>query len=162
MTIEQLARSIPIVTGGLRWTEDFGNGSVDMLQVLAPTLGQPDYIRITSENLEPTLIIAKFVQDAAYRICGRWVDRDRNAPLAERSLVRHEDWSSLAEADVKANLRMLHLRFYARTIGADTELTDLYDLFVNASTTAPQGRGAEDGWTAVCIAMMTDPEFILY
>ncbi len=162
MTIEQLARSIPIVTGGLRWTEDFGNGPTDMLEVLAPTLGQPDYIRITSENLEPTLIIAKFVQDAAYRICGRWVDRDRNAPLAERTLVRHENWTSLGEVDAKANLRMLNLRFYARTIGNDAELTDLYDLFVNASSTAPAGRGAQDGWTAVCIAMMTDPEFILY
>lgn len=164
MSIEQLARSIPTVTGGIRWTEDFGAGPADMLEVLAPTLGAPDYIRVTSENLEPTLIIAKFVQDAAFRICGRWVDRDRAAPLADRTLVRHEDWQSVDPALVKANLRRLQLRFYARKVAPDDEapIADLYELFTNASSTAPAGRGAQDGWTAVCIAMMTDPEFILY
>ncbi|MGK0361234.1 MAG: hypothetical protein ACI9U2_003552 [Bradymonadia bacterium] len=164
MTIAQLARSIPVVTEGIRWTEDLGNGPADMLQVLAPTLGAPDYLRITEENLEPTLIIAKFVQDAAFRICGRWAERDRGLDVADRSLVQHADWESLDEAEVKANLRALHLRFYAQAIAADDDvpIADLFSLFTDASSTARAGEAARDGWTAICIAMMTDPEFILY
>lgn len=164
MTIEQLARSIPVITDGLRWTEDFGAGEVDMLEVLSGTLGAPDYLRITEENLEPTLIIAKFLQDASQRICLRWVDRDRAQPAADRSLVTHEDWASTDEARVRENLRRLQLRFYARHIAdaADPGLDPLYRLFVDASSTAPPDRAARDGWLAVCIAMMTDPEFVLY
>ena len=135
-----------------------------MLQVLAPTLGAPDYLRVTEENLEPTLIIAKFVQDASFRICGQWAERDRGLDVADRSLVRHADWESLDEADVKANLRALHLRFYAQAVAADDDaaIADLFSLFTDASTTARVGEAARDGWTAICIAMMTDPEFILY
>lgn len=164
MTIEQLARSIPIVTDGLSWTEDFGQGPVNMLDVLAPTLGSPDYLRVTEENLEPTLIIAKFLQDASQRICLRWVERDGNQPVDARSLVTHEDWASTDEALVRENLRRLQLRFYARQIEAadDPALDPLYQLFVDASSTAPPARAARDGWLAVCIAMMTDPEFVLY
>lgn len=164
MTIAQLARSIPVVTNGISWTEDFGNGPVDMLQVLAPTLGAPDYLRVTEENLEPTLIIAKFVQDSAFRICGQWAERDRAAAADARTLVQHAEWDSLDEADVKANLRALQLRFYAHRVaeGDDAPIADLYALFADASSTAREGQAAQDGWTAVCIAMMTDPEFILY
>ncbi|MCA9538842.1 MAG: hypothetical protein KC620_08135 [Myxococcales bacterium] len=164
LTIEQLANSIPIITDGLRWTEDFGNGPVDMLMVLSPTLGAPDYLRVTEENLEPTLIIAKFLQDASQRICLRWVERDARLAASDRSLVQSEDWASTDPARVRENLRRLQLRFYARHLESaeDEALDPLYDLFVNASSTAPADRAARDGWLAVCIAMMTDPEFILY
>ena len=78
--------------------------------------------------------------------------------------MRDGDWDSLDEAHAKASLRALQLRFYARQVADDDDapIADLYELFENASSTAPAGRGALDGWTAVCIAMMTDPEFILY
>lgn len=162
MTIEQLARSIPIVTEGLRWTDDFGDGEVDLLALLAATLGAPDYVNVTDENLEPTLIIAKFMQDASNAICGRWVARDQGA--ATRSLVQHEGaWSARDEADVRVAIQRLQLRFYARQVALDSTRVDrLHTLFVNASSTAQAGRETADGWLAVCIALMTDPEFILY
>lgn len=164
MTIDQLARSIPIITDGIRWTEDFGNGPVDMMTILAPTMGAPDYRNITVENLEPTLIIAKFMRDASNRICTEWVARDQEQAVGERSLVRHAEWDSLDEAEVKATIKALQFRFFARQIPADddTPIAALYDLFRNASSTAIEGREAADGWTAICIALMTDPEFVLY
>ncbi len=162
MTIEQLARSIPVVTGGLRWTEDFGQGPVDMLEVLAPTLGAPDYLLVTEENLEPSIIVAKFLQDASHRICVRWIAEDRQKPQGERTFVRHADWESRDPADVDATLRALKLRFFARKVTDDESIRPLRELFVNASSTAAPGNGARDGWLAVCIALMTDPEFILY
>ena len=164
MTIAQLAASIPVVTGGIRWEEDFGQGPQDMLGALSATLGVPDYVRVTEENLEPSIIIAKFMSDAAQRVCTAWIARDRQQPPADRTLVRHADWSSLAEADVKATLRSLQLRFFSRYVPADDDgpIADLYELFGAASSGAPTGQEAYDGWLAVCLAMMTDPEFVIY
>ena len=167
MTVDQLRRSIEIITGGLVWEEDFGDGPTDMLEVLAPTIGAPDYLLVTEENLEPSLIIAKFLHDASHRLCVRWVENESAAPPERRTLVRHAAaFESREEADIKAGLRALQLRFFARYLpedGAeDGPISALYGLFLNASSTSAPGREAKDGWLAVCIAHMTDPELLLY
>lgn len=164
LTIEQLARSIPIITGGITWTEDFGQGPVDLLALLSPTLGAPDYRLVVSENLEPSLVIAKFMQDASQRICAKWVTRDRALPTDQRTLIVHDDWSSTAALDVKRSLRALLLRFFARRVAPtdDAPIADLYALFTESAASAPAGQGADDGWLGVCIALMTDPELLLY
>jgi len=168
MTVETLRRSIPVITNGINWEEDFGDGNqTDVLEALSATLGAPDYLLVTEENLEPSLIIAKFMQDASNRICPRWVERDRGEAAASRSLVAHAGaWDSRAEADVKVALRALRLRFFGHRLPADGSqdavLTDLLDLFNTASATSAPGREAQDGWLAVCIALMTDPEMVLY
>lgn len=168
MTVETLARSIPVITGGLRWTEDFGGGvETDVLEALAPTLGAPDYLRVTEENLEPSLILAKFLNDAAQRLCVRWVERDEAAAAADRTLVVHPgDWAARDPAAVGAALRALQLRFFGRRVpegaAGDAALEPLRALFQDASSTAAPGREARDGWLAVCIAHMTDPELVIY
>lgn len=167
MRVEQIRRSLETITGGLRWEEDFGQGPTDMLRILGPTMGEPDYLLVTEENLEPSLIIAKFMQDASHRVCTRWLDRDAAADAGERTFVHHaEAWTSTAAADVDASLRGLMLRFFARYLppdgSGDAAIADLRELFVNASSTATAGSEARDGWLAVCIALMTDPEFVVY
>ncbi len=164
MTVEQLMASIPIVTGGLAWEEDFGAGPQNMLEQLAPTLGAPDYVLVTEENLEPSMIIAKFMADASNRVCAKWVQRDRAADPGERTLITHDDWSSLDQADVKTSLRRLMLRFFSRYVSEDDDaaVAPLYGLFVAASSGAPAGKAADDGWLAVCMGLMNDPEFVLY
>lgn len=164
MTVDQLAASLPVITHGLDWSEDFGAGPQDMLQALAATLGAPDYVLVVEENLEASLIIAKFMQDAANRVCAKWMVRDRELPEAERTLIAHADWDSLDEADVKHSLRKLELRFFSRWVADDDDaaIADLYELFVAASSAAPAGKEADDGWLGVCMAMMTDPEMVLY
>jgi hypothetical protein len=160
-----LNRSLPIVTDGLSWTEDFGEGEVNLFEVLASTLGVPDYLLVTEENLEPSLIVTKFLQDAAQRICVRWVERDKTLPLEQRTLVTHVEWASLSEVDVKTSLRTLHLRFFARYIPPgedDAKVQAHYDLFQAASGAAPAGAEASDGWTAICLALMNEPEFMMY
>jgi hypothetical protein len=164
MTIEQLARSIPVITGGIAWVEDFGQGPVDILAILSGTLGAPDYRLVVSENLEPSLVIAKFMQDASQRICAQWVTRDRALAAGQRTLTVHDDWASTAEVDVKRSLRALELRFFARRVADsdDAPIADLYELFTESAAAAPAGKAADDGWLGVCIALMTDPEFVLY
>ena len=164
MTVSQLVASVPVITGGLRWTENFGQGDLDMLEVLAPTLGVPDYLLVTEENLEASMIIAKFLQDMAHRLCLAWVAQDRAAAPSERTLVQHADWDSVDAAAVRANLRQLQLRFFSRFVPEhdDGSVEALYGLFAAASAGAPAGAEARDGWLAVCIAMMTDPEMVIY
>jgi hypothetical protein len=164
MTIDQLARSIPIITGGIRWVEDFGDGPLDLLQLLAPTLGAPDYSLVTEENQEPSLIIAKFMADAAARICSRWVDQDQAAAMANRTLVTHEDWETTDPTLVQTNLRRLILRMHGRYVAPDDDagIADQYQLFEAASGSAPTGLEAHDGWLAICLGLMTDPEILVY
>jgi len=167
MQIAQLRRSIEVVTGGLTWEEDFGNGPVRMLDALGPTMGEPDYLLVTEENLEPSLIVAKFMQDASQRICTKWVAAETGKPAAERTLVRHGGAFDSREADlIKTALRTLQLRFFARFVSegaaGEAALAPLYELFETAASTSVPGREVRDGWLAVCIALMSDPEFVVY
>jgi hypothetical protein len=167
MRIEQIKRSIEVVTGGLTWEEDFGNGPTRMLDALGPTMGEPDYLLVTEENMEPSLIVAKFMQDASHRICTKWVAAEVERPAAERTLVRHGGaFDSRAAADVKTALRTLNLRFFAHYLPEDgtkdAEMAPLVELFDTAANTSVPGREARDGWLAVCIALMTDPEMVVY
>jgi hypothetical protein len=164
VSVEQLQRSIPIVTGGLIWEEDFGDGTMDMLELLKPTLGAPDYLIVTEEILEPSLIVAKFMLDAAQRICPRWIMGDKEASMEERTLVFSADWHSLDPEDIQTNLRRLQLRFYGRHVPSTDESANeaLFQLFNDATKGASGETAAERGWLAVCIAMFTSPDFILY
>jgi hypothetical protein len=174
LTIAQLARSIEVVTGGLRWIEDLGQGPVDMLELLAPTLGAPDYRGVTHENLEPSLLLSKFVQDGAQRVCEAWVARDRDPALSAHTLVElstsSEGWVSREPRHVKANLERLLLVFFAYSaqgsLPGDPEVDDprvsaLYELFELVSAASPSDPTG-DAWLAVCLALMTDPEFVMY
>jgi hypothetical protein len=167
MQVAQLRRSIEVVTGGLTWEEDFGNGPVRMLDALGPTMGEPDYLLVTEENLEPSLIVAKFVQDASQRVCTKWVAAETGKAAADRTLVRHDGaFDSRDAAEVRTALRTLQLRFFARFVPEDeageAALAPLYELFETAASTSVPGREARDGWLAVCIALMSDPEFVVY
>jgi len=65
MHVDQLQASIERVTGGIRWTD----GDDDLLEELAGTLGRPDYLEVTHEDLEPGLVFQKFLDDAAIAVC---------------------------------------------------------------------------------------------
>ena len=54
MNLDQLAATISRTTGGLAWTEGTGANQTDLLTELAPTLGKPDYVQITQEDLSPS------------------------------------------------------------------------------------------------------------
>ena len=167
VSVEQLLRMLPQVTGGIRWVEDFGQGPVDILELLAPSLGAPDYRGVTHELLEPNLLMSKFLSDGAQRVCHTWVQQDRSALGAERTLVKPYQeglaWDDRSTAQVRYNLKRLLLRFFAFTVTQDDHprlqaLEELFNTVVATSPTDPSG----DAWFAVCLALMTDPEFTLY
>jgi hypothetical protein len=156
ITIEQLRRTLPIVLGNdlqgqpVTWKVGSKNG----LEAHADTLGEADYLDSTEDNLEPSPLYLKLIDDAARDVCTRALTADaaRSDP-ATRSLLRHPD-------DIDRNLRYLVLRFHGvRIDDADSAaLAPLRKLFDQATAAAE----AKQGWHVVCVALLTAPEFHLY
>lgn len=151
--------------------------NADMLDILATTLGQPDYNLFTSETLDPSATFAKLVGDAARKACRDGVDLDLTRPRNMRLLLRYAtetDTAAMGEPAIRRNLQYLALRFWARQVPVnDPTLDALFGLFRTASTageeTSPFNATLRyapatttDGWRAVCIALATDPQFLTY
>ncbi len=176
-----------IAAVGVSWTQPRRYNSVesptgviddpasDMLEVLARTLGEPDYDQFTAEAIDPNTTFSKLVGDAARKSCRDGITADIARPAAQRFLLRYvteRDTAAANETAVRRNLQYLLLRFWSRTVTpTDAMLTPLVRLFTTASTAPVQGNPAmggfaagtpADGWRAVCIALVTDNQFLTY
>jgi hypothetical protein len=167
---------------GVSWTDtrmvasaevpggSYRDENADMLRALAATLGQPDYQNSTAEALDPSPTFSKLVGDAARKACRDGLAADLARPSASRILLRHANERDTAmgnDAAVRANLAYLTLRFWARSLRpSDPELEPLLRLFTQASTAPAEGMSPAgtpaDGWRAVCIALVTDNQFLTY
>ncbi len=167
LTIDMLAASIPVVAGRdaegrpIRWTLRIGNRQVDALDALSTTLGKPDFIEVTEENTDPSALYLKFMGDMAVNVCTKILDADESRTNPEeRVLVR---FASLDEtgrsATIDENLRYLKLRFLGERVAPDDEeaIAHLRDVFETASRSS-----SREGWLAVCVALLSAPEFHLY
>lgn len=146
----------------------------DMIEVLAATLGRPDYLASTTESIDAAITFAKLANDAARSACRASVSADLPAREGRRILhfVGPTDTLASAPDDVRKNLAYLALRFWGRSMRPDDPgLVPLMRLFEVASTAkaSQDASGAvraaatpSDGWRAVCIAMATDPQFLTY
>jgi hypothetical protein len=125
----QLTRSVAALMG-TTWIEDGFN----VLGVLSSTLGDPDYQEITTENLDPSPLYVKFMEDMANNVCA-------NAPAAIL-----EPKPTHAE-----NVSALKLKLHGEYLPpGDPSLKPLLDLYDKA------------GVRAVCVALLAAPEFFLY
>ena len=87
-----------------------------------------------------------------------------------RVLLRDTTLESIEPADVQANLRYLHLRFFGERprAGEDPTIDALENLFFTAHDEAVANGDQVaktpvlEGWRVVCIAMMKSPEFHIY
>jgi hypothetical protein len=167
---------------GLTWMESrriasaevpggaYTDPNADMLVQVAATLGQPNYLTSTSEAVDPNPTFSKLVGDAARKACRDGITMDLARAPGERILLRHateRDTFASNPDGVRRNLSYLALRFWARQVApGDAGLAGLQRLFELASTlpgegSLPAGTPA-DGWRAVCIALVTDNQFLTY
>jgi len=185
LNVEQLRASLLAATG-FTWVASrrvsdpdsptgFSNlPDADMLEAFAATLGRPDYVTSTSESIEPAVTFSKLANDAARVPCRTAIKADLEAKTPAR-IMRHataQDTRASNEAAVRKNLSWLALKFWGRRIAPDdAQLAPLLTLFEKASTapastddngTKRAAATPADGWRAVCIAMATDPQFLLY
>jgi hypothetical protein len=172
MNIDQLEAAIMQVSGGIGWTEQRGRDEVNLFESLSSTLGKPDYAEITDEELEPTVLFQKFLNDAARSVCVKMLAADL-AALAVTENGEETAWSprllvhvspdqtmTTHPDDIKANMQVLMQRFHGRRLSADASgLAHWHWLFRSASfvTETPT-----EAWLGVCVALFTHPDFYTY
>ncbi len=154
ISVEQLRRSIPQLFDGITWTIRVGRNDLDAFDALSRTLGEPDYITVTSENRDASPLFAKYMDDMAGDVCGKAIARDRAGAPGDRPLVMVKD-------DVDANLRYLRLALHGIWVPADSTegLADLHQLYDDVFTETGDSGSA---WYGVCVAMLTAPELMAY
>ncbi len=163
MDIEQLDASIQRVTGGIAWTES-GAGSDNLFEEMSVTLGVPNYIDSTQEDLSVSLLFEKFLGDAARSVCSELVIREQTAASEERVLLVHVGPEATPADDpetIAVNLRYLLLRYHGQDLSeGDPRVTPWTWLF--ESSFHVSGGDTMAAWQAVCVALITHPDFYSY
>jgi hypothetical protein len=172
MNLEQLDCAIQQVSGGLMWSERRNNNDVNLFESLSSTLGKPDFIEQTHEDLTPSSLFIKFLDDAARQVCGKRIDLDLEAIANPQNGVSDPQvtlWGTLApdetqQADAEAvnqQIRALVLRFHSHDLpqGESPRLAYWRWLFETASLV---DHNTISGWRALCIGLITHPDFYSY
>ncbi|MDY7227094.1 hypothetical protein [Hyalangium rubrum] len=160
ITVAQLKTSIE-KTVGRPWTQ---------LDNLAASLGRADYANIVTENTEPNLVFAKFLEDGAREVClaqaaAEMSVADPNARVLSRTLPvvsgTAGNLTQLTDAQKSELLVYLSTRFWGAPLHGD-ELTKWQAFFTQAAARSETIRKRDHAFAAVCIAMMTDSRFLTY
>ena len=177
MDIDQVDQSIREISGGIGWerysTRSTGEYYVSerYFDTFNDTLGVPDYINSSAEDLTVTLLFEKFLDDAARDVCRRMTNREagegRPYDGEPSGIFDPVDVSSTENTptQISTTLANLLLRFHGRHLAPDDPrldpLRDLYGRLESAVAEAetPVTRRA---WEAVCITLMTHPDFYTY
>lgn len=169
LSVKQLRASLPVVLGGDTWKIGTANG----FDARSVTLGEPDYISVVDENLEPSPLYLKFMSDMARDACNRAMAADAaQSVMASRAIQKFvglTDTVASNKAGVDANLRYLRLAFHGIKVSPTDELPisslrTLFDDSVKAAkgtATLTQAHVTE-GWRTVCVSLLTAPEYHLY
>lgn len=157
LTVAQLDQSITVAVGR-RWT---GIDSV------AASLGKADFAMTVTESTEPNLVFAKFLEDGARAVCVAQAQADLAATTAANRVLARDlpdsltNLNNLTQAQIKQNLGYLSLRFWGEPLQG-AELDSWATLFTQLASRA-QGIGKRDqAFSAICIALITDPRFMTY
>lgn len=157
MNVDQLDAAFRRTSGGIGWTEQRGNNTINLFEELSATLGKPDYIQITSESLEPSALFQKFLDDAGRKVCAEIVERDRRSPA---DAVLLPDAGPDGEVDIDGHLRHLVLRWHGRDLALDSP--DLMHWRWLYDSVDFVGKDDATAWEAVCATLYTHPDFYSY
>jgi len=171
LNLDQLDRAIE-QSVGLPWTELSRGEQVRSLTVLSDTLGKPDYIRQTVEDLSPSALFLKFLDDSARTVCSLRVELDLTglSEGGEPLSWSDEDWGALwgegqlgalDSADLDERLRALSLRFHGLRLpaGDHPRLAYWRWLYETVSFVSDEPHMP---WVALCVAMLNHPDFYSY
>ena len=154
MKLDQLDAAFTRSSGGITWTERRGGRDANQFVELSATLGKPDFIQVTTENLEASTLFQKFLDDAARSVCAKMILRDRSGE-AEAILLT----ADAMDDTIRSNLRSLVYRFHNRNLEPDSpDLEQWVWLFDSVRFV----RDVDAGWNAVCVALFNHPDFYTY
>jgi hypothetical protein len=175
ISVAQLRGAFPVILGTdvngkpITWM----SGTTPALDKMADVLGEADYAFVTQDNRDPSALYLKFMDDAARDVCDRALKADAARPSAtDRVLLRYvgpTDTVTTNAAGVDQNLGYLTLRFHGIKVkdGDAARLAPLRKVFSDSVTAAAAGQSVTaadvtEGWRAVCVGLVTAPEFHLY
>ena len=162
MNLDQLDASMRLLMGGLQWSEVRGGVEVNLFEVFAETLGKPDFIESTDEDLSPSSLFLKFLNDAANQLCQARIEADLSAEGEPRLLIlagADETIQSAPEA-IEENLSALLLRFHGHALSPEDPLFRHWRwLYESAEFVSGTPLVA---WRSVCVALFTHPDFYSY
>ncbi len=135
-----------------------------LFEEYAGAMGQADFAEITEEGRELSVTFDKFVHDAALYSCNAAVEAD----LAGGSAGTVLRWLDVSERDseiIRRNLDYLMLRFLGQQMGEGDD--PRVEPWMNLLTATPDSGEIDDAlmqerWTAVCIGLVTHPDFVTY
>jgi hypothetical protein len=166
MTVRQLDLAIRDATGGIGW-DDADDNSGSSFHQLAPTLGVPDYFRRVQLDLTPGMTFQKFLSDGANSVCATLINTENQLPADERVFLVHigpETNPLSAPLQTDANIKMLLLRFHGKSVAlADSAMQPWRDLVNNVAGNVGPNFGAwMEAWNAMCVALLSHPDFYSY
>ena len=160
MDLDQLEAAIDTVADGIYWGATTNDR---MFEELAQTLGKPDYLDSTDEDLEPSMLFQKFLGDAARDVCQQLTDRDLVTAAEERVLIVHvapEDTMESNPEGVEANLRYLLIRYHSTQVEEGSPLLSPWSWLFESSVHVTDDPVA--AWRTVCVGLITHPDFYSY
>ena len=91
LSVAQVEKSIATLFGGITWRPS-PTSKTNYFKTYAATLGKADYITITEESYEPSMLFMKYMDDMAGYVCHQAVARDAVEPdWASRLVVPFPD-----------------------------------------------------------------------
>jgi hypothetical protein len=157
MTAIQFHRSLVTVTGQ-PWP---------FFDEFARAMGQADYAEITEEGLELSVTFDKFVHDAALHSCAAAIAADLAG--SDAGIVLR--WVAVSERDevkIRRNLDYMMLRFLGQEMQDEDPRVEPWMTLLTASPDEDEPFGDIDDelmrerWTAVCMGLVTHPDFVTY
>ncbi len=157
MSVHQLDASIRQATG-FGWDVNGDNQFVEV----AASLGVPDYVDRTTEDLEPGLLFQKFLDDAANHVCQELVDAEFSGQ-SDIFLQGVDPQSTRADdpAGIDAALTGAVLRFHGYSLQPTDPQLDSWRFLFDSTLTAT-GGDTMAAWRSVCIGLIVHPDFYQY
>ena len=152
MTADQFHRSLVIVTGQ-PWPE---------FPEFAATMGRADYAEITEQGREISVTFDKFAHDAATYSCNAAVTADLAG--GPGVMLRHATVADRDIATLRANLSYLMVRVLGQEMGAEDSRMKIWTdlLLADPADGTLSNELMQERWTAVCIGLLTHPDFFTY
>jgi hypothetical protein len=121
--------------------------------------GKPDYLTSNQEDLRPGVVFTKLYQDLVYHQCWKTVYDEWRGRVSEP--VFFADMavpSPIIEADSRANLAYLLLRWHSIDVAPDSAEVDKWYQLLN-QLDAANGGNTEEAWQGVCVSLALHPRF---
>jgi len=150
MSVPQVRASMEQISGGIAWASTREN----YWDAYASTLGVPDYQESVSEDLSPSVIFQKFLDDAASFTCDRWV-AEVTPGFFDVASVDEED-----PQRIRRNIASLRHRIQGHPNVLADDVLDAYMTLYDRVVRRTDDRSA--AWTTVCVALFTHPDFYHY